>query len=400
VRSLDRFWQALESVPGAAAIPAWWDWHCGEDYEVARRFLLVTDILGTRYPCPRANGAWCPRRIVELSDGEFVAVCPNERRRCEDIPLRKSEVLAHRVDLDGLVRSVSGCLGFKPQTAAAQAPGTWAVGLARRPQQACPVYLLIHQEGADFRRALDRLIAARGRDFCVLSPTAKHIDAPTDETLTRNGVRFAALNETVAWLPPGRFSAVRPLFAAEDMPRETEAANRFQESGQGWRIVFAGKAFDLKDKVGLNYIRVLLANPGKVYSPAELRTAVYGDEPVPATQVRESPIDTQALRQYKAEVARLAHERESAADGARRAELGRSIEALTRQIAGATRFGGRMRETNVDLERQRKTVAKAIQRCLAEIQPLHLDLWRHLINAIHTGNSIVYSPLEKTSWVT
>lgn len=207
-RALSRLWQSLESIPGLLEVPAAWEAACGPDFALLRPHLRVTDTEGALYPCPRAPRAHCPRRIVDLGDGEYIAICRDPLRVCEDVPLAASDVLLHAVDLGSLSRMLATPLGVRWQPPELRGDGTWGIGLSeRRDSRGQPVFLIVLPDTARFVTAVQRLTRIGSGPFVLAAPTNRHHTIEAQELLHSRGATFLPLedhvlvNEAASWCP-------------------------------------------------------------------------------------------------------------------------------------------------------------------------------------------------------
>jgi hypothetical protein len=140
MRTLSRLWQALERIPGLAAVPAEWRSHCGDEYPVIEPHLRPTADIGATYPCPHPRNADCPRRIVEHADGSFSAACRHPHQLCDDLVLSPKEALVHTLDVVTFVRPVAEALAVRTSHPSSQLlvsgelESHQAVGLATNPR--------------------------------------------------------------------------------------------------------------------------------------------------------------------------------------------------------------------------------------------------------------------------
>lgn len=155
----------------------------------------------------------------------------------------------------------------------------------------------------------------------------------------------------------------------------THAADR------GWRVVFAGRAVTVPDRVGMRHLAQLVAAPDRGI-PA-LTLVVQG-----ASEHREPGphpvIDRRAVAELSARIREL---REQAAlVPCEQAEL----DALTRELKRLTGLCGRMRSFVDAPERARTAATKAIKRAIDEIALVNPAAGRHLGQRIETGSVCCY----------
>ena len=176
----------------------------------------------------------------------------------------------------------------------------------------------------------------------------------------------------------------------------------FRREGELWTISSHGKQIHLRDMRGLNYLAVLLREPGREFAAIELVHAASGPATSASAPVAELRIarrlgdagpvlDLQARAEYRARVAALEEELE---DAERCADLGRlerasaEREALLAELESTSR-GAR---PGSDAERARVAVTKAIKAALEKIAEAHPELGAHLAATIRRGYTCAYEP--------
>ncbi len=196
MRTLSRLWRSLETLPGLAAIAAYWEEYCGPDVSLVRPHLRLTDKEGSHYPCPDPWIGVCPRRIVDYGNGEYAALCGDPYQRCERVPLTRKDVLVQELDLASFSRVLAEPLGVHWRTPAKRGDGIWAVGLSnRRDSKSQPVFLAVLPETRRFEAALHRLLLSVTGPFVLAAPTGDHLTVEARELLQHRGVGFLSLEE-------------------------------------------------------------------------------------------------------------------------------------------------------------------------------------------------------------
>lgn len=183
-----------------------------------------------------------------------------------------------------------------------------------------------------------------------------------------------------------------------ELPRQPT----FRKRTDRWEIWFEqGETIYLNEAKGLEYIYMLLQQPGHVHSATDLRAHVAGHYGIPSGAIGVTA-DKKAIRSYKAQIDDLRAELDKAAeqnDLGRVQRLQEEIEALQAHLRGCLNLAGRPREAN-DAERARKAVSIAIRRALQRLRDVHPTLARHLDAALHVGINLCYLPDPPVSWIT
>ncbi len=220
MRPLSRLWQSLEALPGLAAIPAFWEFHCGADVELLRPHLRVTDMEDGSYPCPRPGWPHCPRRIVDYGNGQYSALCRDPHGLCERIELTRRDVLIHELDLAAFTRALAAPLGIHWQSPKERHDGIFAIGLStRRETRAQPVFLAILPDSARFRASVQQLLLGQSGPLVLMTPTSRHHTVEVQELLQRRGIALTTLDEQLAIDATGQIIAThRPESVGEIPP--------------------------------------------------------------------------------------------------------------------------------------------------------------------------------------
>jgi len=203
---------------------------------------------------------------------------------------------------------------------------------------------------------------------------------------------------------------------------DTKPEAVFRREGETWVLQFAGKTVYAKDRIGLEYISYLLANPGSTAPVMSLYLAVTGGLNGFAATRRRSKHDAQhelngwqisgagtaevladpaalaecrqRLREIEAELAQA----QAQNDEARALRLKEEQEGLLRYLNACNRLDGRLRKVADVREKVRKSVSNAISRAILVISDDHEVLGRHLSNSIKTGYKMVYNPETPVEW--
>lgn len=251
MRPLSRLWRSLEALPGLAAIPAFWEFHCGADVELLRPHLRVTNLEEGSYPCPRSAWPHCPRRIVDYGNGQYAALCRDPHGLCERIELTRKDVLVHELDLAAFTRALAKLLGIHWQTPEERHDGIFAIGLStRRETRAQPVFLAILPDSARFRSSVQQLLLGQSGPLVLMTPTNRHHTVEVQELLQRRGVGLATLDEQLAIDDAGQIIATqRPEFAGEIPPTPVPDRKRVVQT---FLAQHRCKVKDLQDAAGVD----------------------------------------------------------------------------------------------------------------------------------------------------
>ena len=419
-----RFWQALEQVPGLAAVTAEWESLLGPEYEAVKGFFRPSDKPAQSYPCPLPRGCGCAHAVVQHGPDDIVAVCTCIPRRCEPTKLTKTDIIIYTLDRRALGLAVAGALHFDhKEEAVGGLPMTRRLG-SYRPcaGTAFPVYLTIQIESEDFERVVEGLAARSGAPFILLAPTGGLCTQPCEELLRTRKACFLPLAEILVWEDGNVLTAVRAVedtlgefvagavldkgmsSSAELLPTAEQALQpTFRREGKKWTVAFDGKTVYLNDQIGMHYISRLLSSPDRPSHAVLMRAEVAGNMRARAAGSAGIVLDQKALEDYRRRILDL---REDLAIADARNDLAtqdsaqRELEMVTAEVLQATGLGGKKRKASDDTERARKSVSNAIDRSIKQIKDEHPKLWRHLRKSIQLGQFPSYSPAEPVTWLT
>jgi tetratricopeptide (TPR) repeat protein len=184
---------------------------------------------------------------------------------------------------------------------------------------------------------------------------------------------------------------------------EADAGAVFRLDGDSWTIAYEGRSVHLPDARGLQYLALLLRQPGCPLHVTLILGELHGTSHPGAT--RHDPelvlrpdlghagplLDARARDEYRARLADLTaelEEAERAHDLGHAERLRTELDALGEQLAAAAR----RRRASSHAERARVTVAKGIKSAIQKIAAVHPDLGRHLAATVRRGYFCIYLP--------
>jgi hypothetical protein len=405
-RKLNRFWSALESIPGQAAVQAEWEHLLGDDYEVVRPFLRASGRLASAYPRITRTAHSSPYRVVTVGDEQFLGAGePGEK----PIELTLDDLKIIQLDSQRFHRAIAAALEFDCQTKRMAGTGvTDRLGtLTVADGRSVPVYLTIQLERSESREVVNRLISLGEHPFLLLTPTGALVDRDSQIILDKHHCVHIAMSEALGAGSRGGFVSLeqagvlrsrlqRPFGSGSQPP----ARCVFRRSGEGWHLGFGGEPLLIKDRVGLAYVHRLIRERPKELHVAELVLLGAGKEAAKLLGSAGELIDDDGrkairsrLEAIQAEFDQLGRE-----DKPRREVLLAEKERLRRYVSAATRKDGKSREGASDVERLRKAVGNAIDRALKAIEKEDEPLWLHLSRAIQKGHYLSYAPDEDIDW--
>jgi tetratricopeptide (TPR) repeat protein len=173
------------------------------------------------------------------------------------------------------------------------------------------------------------------------------------------------------------------------------------QDGSRWVVGVDDRRVRIPDLLGLRYLAVLLARPGRPV-PA---LALAGHGTALSDPSRQEVLDERARETYAARARDLADElaqAEAHNDIGRAERLRAELDALVDQLEEAAGFGTRSRAFADPAERARTSVRKAIKRAIDTISDADMSIGRMLRSSIETGHRCCYTPDPDTpiTWST
>ena len=190
--------------------------------------------------------------------------------------------------------------------------------------------------------------------------------------------------------------------AERPAPAIIEAKSVFRRDGQFWTLAFKGRTVRMKDAKGLHDIARLLARPGHEVHVLNL---IGFDSPNAGSDRDESDLgellDARARAEYRRRIAELDDEIGDAERNHDRSRLERARserEFIAAELSAAIGIGGRPRRAGDPSERARKAITGRVRLSIGRIRSEHVELGRHLANAVKTGTFCVYEPEQLVEW--
>lgn len=215
---LAQFWSDLEDHFPPAGVRLSLATRLGqEDFDLLSRLgVFVPRGVAERYPCTRPGGEQCPRRVVDMRDGTFDAVCDNEPPECRDeCGLSMRDVEQHGLDMPTLARVIGRAFetGVRCEPVAgvvhAYRTGTFALS----PGLDHPIYFVARTSPDTYLAAFRSLVAANAKlGFGAMVPTDRHITDAIEREMRLAGVVIVPLARYVQVGSSGALGvSVKPL---------------------------------------------------------------------------------------------------------------------------------------------------------------------------------------------
>jgi uncharacterized small protein (DUF1192 family) len=193
------------------------------------------------------------------------------------------------------------------------------------------------------------------------------------------------------------FGMVLPAVAAThltDRPGSNVGSTRpvFERCGRRWRVELDGRSVVVEHCRGLDYLAILVGNPGQEIPAVELAA---GPGTALGALTNQPVLDQQAVHGYRQRLAALADEIERCdaagdRDGGIRAQA--EHDWLIAELGSTIGLAGRVRSFTTADELARVAVGKAIRRALHRVAEADPVLVQALSAAVRTGQRCVYDP--------
>ncbi len=228
------FWQGIEKVRGWATVAAVWRQHMGdEDFERVRNtFVLPNGRQAIWFPSP--DVCECKMDVVIHAPDHIVGV--TECGGCDDIALTAADIAMYELSWKKLGRSIAIALRCEPKDVDIGVPG--ARQIAAFGGGSMPVILVIQLDRHEFADVLRRIVLEVRKNFVLLSPTGRFMDANGKGLLARVNAGFFTLESIINVMPNGTLHAARSageLFSAY-LPEQREPVQK-NEAARVFEIV-------------------------------------------------------------------------------------------------------------------------------------------------------------------
>lgn len=207
MRRLERFWSAIESMPGPAAVTAEWRRLLGPEFDLGAPLLRPRKEPAASVPCPQQVGAM--HRVVEHGPDDYVGVCSE---CCPTQTLAKADITVYTLDRVALMQAVARAFDWPLQMEYGEEL-PYAERITVHVPTAgyrFPVYLAMPIEVAEMLTAARAVVAANNGAFVVLTPTRRLWTLTCERVLASRKALLLPLNETLALDDDGRLVPTRP----------------------------------------------------------------------------------------------------------------------------------------------------------------------------------------------
>ena len=211
-KPLQRFWKALDELPGAETDRRDWTVRLGPEFPLAQRLLRPTGRRAMAIDCPSPGDDGCPRAVIRAAGGALRAVCRSATGRCDPLDLQAEDTDILKVDFVRLRQALAAV--FEVQLAAVP-PTTGRVARlgehAIAAGVAAPVLLIIPgpMDGIQLDELRDG--GLDGERAVMLVPTSASLPSSTRARLALLGHLVLSLSDVTEADGKGNLMPVQPV---------------------------------------------------------------------------------------------------------------------------------------------------------------------------------------------
>ncbi|ADV63032.1 hypothetical protein Isop_2458 [Isosphaera pallida ATCC 43644] len=210
-----RLWQALEALPGPAAVLAEWRRLAGaEGLDLLTPYLQPLPRLAASYPRLVGGEPTYPYEVVEHGPDDFVGVCPETEDR---IVLARNDLVIYELDWPLFLADIAAALGFQYRAAGTDGlPAATRLVGDYRPAAgySFPVYLTVPLESRSLTGAVCMLVSLSDGAFVLSTPTRCRLRPDAQQILERKRCCFLPLEEALAATGPRQWQATEAAVQA------------------------------------------------------------------------------------------------------------------------------------------------------------------------------------------
>ena len=194
--STTRFWQALEAIPGLAAVDAEWRIWFGDDYTSVKPFLRPNGKRASSHPCTEHPGCGWAHQVIEHGPDDIVAVC-RCWRNCSTFRLTRSDIALYELDRPAFDRAISDAFNLEGEPEALpDFHQTTRIGVySPYAGFRFPIYLTIQFEPEDFLHIVEGLLSENDAPFILMAPTRHLCTVDAERVLANRKSAFVPLEE-------------------------------------------------------------------------------------------------------------------------------------------------------------------------------------------------------------
>lgn len=196
---LTNFWETLDLLADASLPEV--DWRGGhqKEWPFIKPLLKATGKTASSISCPSPSGPNCPRRVVELDDGQLVAECQDTLTGCTRRDLTAQCVAIDKLDRGKFAAMVCKALDLAVSTKKAGTDGVFHVGDRQvAAGRGVPVFALFQggsqpEKSVVALEALEKFASPR----LLLVPTSQTLSSDQKTYLGRTGTTHMAFDDAI-----------------------------------------------------------------------------------------------------------------------------------------------------------------------------------------------------------
>ncbi len=206
-------WQYLEDLPGQCAPWCEWESHIGNWPGFSgfqKRYLQLTKDRATAVECRTNCSFGCPRKVVEHSPDDIVAVCPEQEGK--PYSLNAKDILVYSIKRNTFHKDLCSNLGIEfRESKLDDCRRTWRLGdYIPTAGYIFPVFISFQEEPGDLVEVVRTLCLYHSNPFALIIPTRRCVTSKTENLLNLHGSLLISLNEEKFFSDEGRLQTVRP----------------------------------------------------------------------------------------------------------------------------------------------------------------------------------------------
>jgi hypothetical protein len=199
--------QALEAIPGPAAVLAEWRRLAGAELDFLTPYLQPRQRLAASYPRVVGGEPTYPYEVVEHGPNDFVGICPETEDR---IVLTRDDLIVYELDWPLFLADIAAVLGFERRATDPDElpPLTRLVGDYRPTAgYSFPAYLTVPLESRGLTSAVCMLVSMSDDALILLTPTRRRLRPDAQQILERKRCSFLPLEDSLAATGPRQWQA-------------------------------------------------------------------------------------------------------------------------------------------------------------------------------------------------
>ncbi len=365
----------------------------GDDWNVLSKYFLPTSRRATSIKCPSPGGNNCPRKVVEHSYHDIVAVCGNSPKECEPVRLTRQDLIIHELNINKILSDLGDFLRVKGMTPVQFMPQAWELGTYVGHDRSCvSVYVSISTEPERLQETAISLIVQREKPFFLLVPSRDLCPVQLIHTIENTSAYLVGLDDLHGEQDTTEEADLLGKYFCQAHP-VMEEENIFRLEKENWRVVFRGRPYTIRQSVGMQYITHLIQ---RAYDDepeihvSDLFYLVHKKPPIQDTslnrmsreQLSELGLDVSGLgegldfmtqegkqwvRRQVSELERFMEEAEAEGNTNEALRLREVKENLEDHIQKTLGLSGKVRKSSDPNERMRKAVSKSIRHTLKKL---------------------------------